>query len=96
MKKFIIPIYRQLVYIENNLDDDDYEAKVEFNPLTLRYDKKHWCFRVMAHECVHLTSQIFKRCGLDILDWNEDEHFAYLYSFIFENVYKLTKEELNG
>lgn len=87
--KIRIPIYNQIVYIDNAFESDDFKAIVEFNPITLKYNPKYWNIKELSHECYHITNQIAKRCLID-LDYDNDEALAYLYSFIFNKLYELT------
>lgn len=46
---------------------------------------------IIAHECVHIVSNIFKDCGAT-LDANNDEPMAYLLQWAFKEVEKVWKK----
>lgn len=94
MNRVKIPIYNQYVYIERGLRDNDYSAKVEFEPLTLKYNEKLLTLKILVHECVHITNQICKRCLLDFENYDNDEWYAYLLSDIFNRIYKVVKGDV--
>lgn len=65
-----------------------YEGKIN-----LWYDKKSYYPHVLAHECVHLVNEIFFSRGVKH-DPTNDEHFSYLLGYLFEAIYKETKDDL--
>lgn len=94
MIKIKIPIYNQFVYVERGLRDNDFSAKVEFEPITLRYNEKILTLKILAHECVHITNQICKGCLLDFESYDNDEWYAYLYAEVFNKIYKAVKGDI--
>lgn len=94
MKRIKIALYNQYIYIDNSYESDDYKAIVEFEPITLKYNPKHWDLETLSHECVHLTNQICKRCLLELADYNNDEWYAYLHAYIFNKIYRATKKDM--
>lgn len=89
-----IPIYNQYVYIEKGLKNEDYAALVEFDPITLKYNEKLLSLRILAHECIHITNQICKRCLIQLDNYDNDEWYAYLYGEVFSRVYSKIKGDI--
>lgn len=96
MKKTIkIPIYDQYIdVVTEDLKDTDNLAYVTEEPLTLHWDPNLWTLKLCAHECVHLTNGIMKRCLMTLDDFDNDEHYAYLYATVFNKIWKLTMKEI--
>ena len=91
MDRIKIPIYNQYVYIEKGYKDNDYSAIVEFEPITLKYNEKLISLKILAHECIHITNQICKRCLIQLENYDNDEWYAYLYADIFDKLCKKLK-----
>lgn len=98
-KKIKIPVYNQLLIIDDKFEDADRYAITETPPLTLRYNKDSWCITVLAHECIHVVDFLLSNIGQgmpkrDETGYFDDEYYSYLYAAIFDLIFKNTKQHL--
>jgi hypothetical protein len=86
--------YKEILQKAKLIDDKEglAEALVLFSPLGknelyLLISKKDLDYALIAHECIHIVTEVFHFNNIKLDMYEDDEHYALLMGFVFEKIH---------